>query len=173
MTKSFLIGTALTGLALLSGRSAFSQQGQNAPPPEKVPFCELAANSEKYDGRVVLTEAVAHESIHTIVLYDPLCSDHKTRSGQSLSAQPTSFEPYKPGIETELVKQYANAVKEDGCVRVVLIGRVNSSRGAYGPQMLLFEIAIRSFVSVYKIPEAERDTFGLRKMGPPPIPGGK
>src|SRR4029077_13083557 len=162
----------LAGVALLPASRRLAQQVQNGPPPEKVPFCELARNAEKYDGHVVLTEAVARESIHTTVLYDPLCSDSKTRSGQSLSAQPTSFEPYKPGTETELDKQYAKAVKEDGCVRVVLIGRVDSSRGAYGPQMLLFEIAIRSFVSVYRVPQTERDAFGLRKWVYP-IPTGK
>jgi hypothetical protein len=172
MRVSFFTYIVLVSWALLFGRPALAQQTPSTTSPERVPFCELAANAEKYDGHVVLTEVVARESIHTTVLYDPLCSDRKTRSGQSLSAQPTSL-PYEPGTETELDKQYAKAVKEDGCVRLVLIGRVDSSRGAYGPQMLLFEIAIRSFVSVYKLPELERDTFGLRKMGPPPTPTGR
>src|ERR1700674_3034013 len=173
MTGSFLIRTALVVLAFLPASPVLAQQVQNSPPPEKIPFCELAANAEKYDGDVVLTEVVALESIHVIVLYDPLCSDRKTKSGQSLSAQPTSFEPYRPGNETELDKQFNEAMKQDGFARVVLIGRVDSSRGAYGAQMLLFEIAIRSFVSVYRVPQAERDAFGLRKMGPPPVPTGK
>ena len=173
MRRRFIIWTALVVWALLFTRPAPSKQGQNVPPPEKVPFCELAANAEKYNGHVVLTEVVARESIHAIDLYDPLCSGRRTRSGQSLSAQPTSFEPYRQGSETELDKKFNELMDHDGCARVVLIGRVDSSQGAYGAQGQLFAIAIHSFVSVYQIPEAERDTFGLRKVGPPPIPTGK
>src|SRR4029077_17931515 len=80
IARRVLIGTALAGVALLPASPLLAQQVQNGPPPEKVPFCELARNAEKYDGHVVLTEAVARESIHTTVLYDPLCSDSKTRS---------------------------------------------------------------------------------------------
>src|ERR1700674_63423 len=164
MTTSFLVGTLLAGLVLLPVRPALPQQPQNATFPERVPFCELAANSEKYDGHIVLTEGVARQSIHTNVFFDPLCSDRSTKSGQSLSAVPAFAEIEY--LKSQSVLQYLEALKQDECVRVVLIGRVSSLQGPYGPQGLLFKIEIGSLISVYKIPEAERDAFGLRKIGP-------
>jgi hypothetical protein len=173
MRMGFLICTVLMGWGSLIARPVMQKQTQNAPPPERVPFCELAANAARYDGHIVLTEVVARNSIHAVVMYDPLCEDRPAKPDRNLSAQPTSFEPYTPGSTTELEKQYQDLMRQDGYARVVLIGRIDSSRGGYGVLYQPIAIAIRSFVSVYKIPEAERDAFHLPKMGPPPIPTGK
>jgi hypothetical protein len=150
----------------------FAQAAKGDAPPEKVPFCELAANAEKYDGHTVLTEAVVGESIHTNVLFDPLCyGGRRTKSGQILSAVPAFADITY--LDSEPAQQYLKVLEQDGFVRVVIIGHVDSLQGMYGPQGLLFKISIRTLVSVYRIPQTEKEIYEFRKRGPPPIPTGK
>jgi hypothetical protein len=167
MRIRYLNLAALVGWTLLFATPDLPILAQNAAPPSRVPFCELAMNVPKYDGKIVLTEGVVRESIHTNIFFDPLCSDRSTKSGQSLSAVPAFAEIEY--LKSRLGLQYLEALKQDGCVRVLLIGRVDSLQGPYGAGGLLFKITIESLISVYEIPKTERDTFELRKMDPPPI----
>jgi hypothetical protein len=141
---------------------------------KKVPFCTLALNPEKYDGDVVITEAVSHTFPHNAGLSDPLCYDQRTDDGRLLDAQPTSDKPIE--LETE----YMNALREDGNARIIFIGIVESKKRAYGPMGLPFQIRIQKLIAVHRITPVEREALGipegmniLLKRSPVPPPDGK
>jgi len=128
--------------------------------PEKIPFCDLAMRSEKYDGHLILTEAVASNSFHSILLFDPLCSETRGRGGMHLSAQPTFESPYK--MDSPLDTQFRKVLGEEGSVRIIFVGVVESlSQAAYGPEGRLFEIHIRKLISVHPITPAERQALEI------------
>jgi hypothetical protein len=143
---------------LLNVAPSFSQTRQSASPAERVPFCTLAAHSKDYNGHLVVTEAAIGKGFHRLVLFDPLCQDVEIESGQLLSASPTSYPPYKRG--TALDKRLNDLISSEGIARIVFVGRVDSSRDAYGEGSPL-EINIESLISVYEIPLAERQWFHI------------
>jgi hypothetical protein len=139
---------------------AFSSQGvQTLTPPQKISFCDLAMHSEKYDGHVVLTEAVAGNSFHAVVLFDPLCSEMRSEAGMSLSAQPKMAPQHK---KDKLDIEYRKALDEDSSVRIIFVGTVESlSQSAYGPEGQRFQINIERLIAVHRISAAERDALGI------------
>ena len=91
--RILLLGFLALSQVLLVGirqTPAQAYRGMVSPEPDLVPFCTLAANPKIYDGRLVVSEAVATSLYHSIAYYDPLCS--RASGTRFSSAQATYLE---------------------------------------------------------------------------------
>lgn len=145
--SAFLVGSEGVGPPQLEER------------PEKVSFCELASNPSKYEGHVVITEGVVGNSFHSIDFFDPLCTNRRTQSGLSFSAQATFAPTYRQG--GPLHRRFQRALDKDGSARLVVVGRFESARGVYGPGGHPFKLDLQSLIAVHKISEREREALGI------------
>ncbi len=135
-----------------------AQGDDKATAPQRASFCDLASNPKRYDGQLVVTEAVVANSYRAMVLFDPLCSPPASADGSGY-AQPAFPPPYKLGSGPD--KQFRKALNHDGDVRILLVGVVESSRDAYGLDSRPFQIDIRYFVSIFRVSPAESQVLAI------------
>ena len=133
-------------------------QDDKATAPQRVSFCDLASNPKRYDGQLVVTEALVANSYRAMLLFDPLCSPPAS-AGASGYAQPAFPPPYKLGSGPD--KQFRKALNHDGDVRILLVGVVESSRDAYGLDSRPFQIDVRYFVSIFRVSPAESQVLAI------------
>jgi hypothetical protein len=123
-----------------------------------VAFCELVSHPQRYDKRVVRTEAISAIGIESAVLYDPQCSTEETRAW-------VTYDSAWSKTDQKLRTAYNNLLSDEnngriprghsGRARAVLVGRFEASdKNGYGHlNQYRFQFVIMNLEKVEKVGE--------------------
>ena len=145
----------LTGVFLLTFASAVIAKAQGCdedPPAEPVAYCALVRDPGKYDGKLVLTEAVWESALHSGVLANRACPPERERSSLTLPSFPEGS-----NFNSALRRRLWKIAGEGKAARVYLIGIFRANRGRdYGPDAQRFKIDIHCLLRVSQVEEPEK-----------------
>ena len=123
-----------------------------------VAFCELIRHPERYDKRLVRTEAISAIGVESAVLYDPQCSTEGTRTW-------VTYDDGWEKADKKLQKAYLDLLYDEnngriprghsGRAKVVLVGRFEASnKNGYGHlNQYRFQFSMMGIEKVERVPE--------------------
>lgn len=123
---------------------------------QRVAFCELISHPERYDGRIIRTEAISAIGVESAVVYDPQCSTGETRTWVTHDAAWAK-------ADKKLQTAYNNLLYDEnngriprgrsGRARAVLVGRFEASnKDGYGHlNQYRFQFVIMGIERVEKV----------------------
>ncbi len=147
MTRPILAALALTVIGAPCARAQSSDRPRENR-AEPVPYCQLVQDPNKYDGQVVLTEAVWERLFHSGALADGSCLRVAGRAALTMPAFSSELNHDKQW------KILGKILTKRGVALVDVIGVFHNHKGQdYGPDGQRYQIEIRSLLAVTEIPK--------------------
>ena len=114
----------------------------------RVPFCDLTAAWQRYDGKEVATEALIRSSEHEVHVY------HLNCKSTTMDDRSASLELPEGWNSARLGRKLSNLLRHDRVARVTFQAVFHASGGPYGPEGTRFRFSLVHLVSVEAMPES-------------------
>lgn len=131
----------MIALALLFVRGIAVTANTDSQAPV-VSFCEMVSAPEKYDKKVVFTEALMSPGEHSVIFYDPQCTPTQENNVSTQISFPESWN------STKLGKELSDLFRHDRTARVQAEGIFYGSGGPYGPDVARFRFVPQQITAV-------------------------
>lgn len=137
-------------LVLCIGGSA----SQSAPgdQPSNVSYCDLLSDPQKYDKKIVATEALIQSSEHEVHVFDAACRSTATDDRSASIQLPNGWN------STKLGKRLSKILRHDHAARVAFSAAFYGSGGPYGPEGTRFRFVMQRLISVEEVPIKETNS---------------
>ncbi len=131
---------ALVLVVVVSGFAADTESHST-----KVRFCEMVSAPQKYDKKVVATEALMSPGEHSVIFYDPACKPTEQNNVGTQISFPQSWN------STKLGKKLSKLFRRGRTARVRAEGIFYGSGGPYGPDVARFRFLPQQLLSVEEV----------------------
>ena len=129
---------ALFACSTQTARSNNNATGDDKKPgadPPTVVFCDLVGNPNRYDGKVVRTEAIVAVGFEVGIVYDPKCGDREKRAWYDFDQ--STYQPQEKGWQSLRSFLFPESKQGSGHyrgrARAIMVGRFNASaKAGYG-----------------------------------------
>jgi hypothetical protein len=132
-----------TFLALCFSVSAPRSLSDNPPP--SLSYCDLVSGPQKYDTKVVTTEALVQSNYHDVRAYDAKCLSTGADGGSAYVELPQGWS------STKLGKRLSKILRRDRTARVAFDAIFYASGGPYGQEGMRFRFVMRRLISVEEV----------------------
>ena len=112
-----------------------------------VPFCDIVASPDAFDGKTVTTEALLWSDYHGLSLTGEQCPPTREHDVTTEAVVPSGWvkEPWEGKLKSYL--------KHHKVVRVVVTGRFEKTEGYNGPNGYRFRFTVENISSMTSAPE--------------------
>jgi hypothetical protein len=121
----------------------------SAVPPQEplnVPYCDLLAGSQTYEGKSVLTTAIIGSNEHDTMVYDASCRSTSTDNKSADMEFPSDWTTSKLGKKLSTILQHHESA------RVNFVATFSQSAGPYGMLGARYRLTLIRLISVEKAP---------------------
>jgi hypothetical protein len=132
-------------LAILCSTFVMKEISLAQDEPSRVAFCDLIKSNQKYDNKVVATQAFIQSSGHEVHLRSPECPSTATND------QSASLELPSGWYSTKLGKRLSKILRHDRTGKLGFEAVFQSSDGPYGPERTRFHFVLRRLISVEEL----------------------
>ena len=134
-------------VAILALTVPHALSGQK-PRTAEVLFCDMVLHPEKYDRKVVSTEALALPGYYSLAFFDPTCRPTEKNNQSTQMVLPDAF------TSTSLGKKLSKALRSKHPAKVGVSGVFYGSGGPYGPDVAKFRFVVERIDSVAEAPKS-------------------
>ncbi len=117
-----------------------------AQEPPNVPYCELLASSQTYEGKAVLTTAIIVPNEHDTMVYDASCRPTSNDNRSADMQFPSDW------TTTKLGKKLSTILRHDDSAKVTFVATFSQSARQYGMLAARYRFTLIRLISVEKTP---------------------
>ena len=121
--------------------------------PQSVSYCDLLSDPQKYDKRIVATEAQVQSSEHEVHVYDSRCRSTATDNRSAMIELPEGWN------STKLGKRLSRILRHRRIARVEFEADFYDRGGPFGPEATRFRFVLQRLASVHEVPEPQSETL--------------
>lgn len=137
-------------LAMLCSTFVMKEISLAQDEPSRVAFCDLIKSAQKYDNKVVATQALIRSSGHEVHLRSPECPSTATNDQSGSLEFPSGW------YSTKLGKRLSKILRHDGTAKLAFEAVFQSSDGPYGPERTRFHFVLRRVLSAEELRNPQR-----------------